>query len=351
MNILVLPAQAYHVRSKYLARGLNNLGHKTTYMKALKPLPYNLDIILSLPHYFLKTLVNSYTLAIGAKPYPNVVLPLLLKKLFGTIIIMDVDDLDYGYKKGILSSLLKNFQKLFLKYFDLIIYHNENIKNLLTESFRINPDKTYRLDQGVDLEIFQCGDDLVKQNRLDNHPPKEKVIAYTAHLNSAADLTPILKAFKLVIQKMPKVKLMVIGGGQRQGEFENLVAKLDLQDNVFFTDTLPPQDVAKHLCTADLALVYYEDREVNYYRASVKIREYLALGLPVVCNDICDLAIFRDYTYQTNFDLSLYSDKIIEVLRTKGDGREKQSRQFIVNNFNWKTITATFLEFLYQKFR
>lgn len=343
MNVLVLPAQACHVRSQYLAKELSSIGHNTYYVKALEPLTGNLDIILSFPYYFIKILSHPCVLAIGAKPYPNVVLPLLLLKLlFGTIIIIDVDDLDYGYKKGLRSSILKNFQKLFIRYFDVITYHNDNIQKLLYESFQINSEKLYRLDQGVNLEVFGKMEQSISNKR-------EKVIDYTAHLNSAADLVPILSAFKLVAQKEPKVKLTVIGGGKRQKEFENLTNKLGLQDKVSFTGILSPQDVAKNLCNADLSLVYYEDKEVNYYRASVKIREYLALGLPVVCNNIGDLAIFKDYSYQTGFDLTSYSDKIIEVLQTKGDGREKKAREFIANNFNWETITAKFLEFLLAK--
>ena len=75
----------------------------------------------------------------------------------------------------------------------------------------------------------------------------------------------------------------------------------------------------------DAAIVYYKDIEVNYFRESMKLREMLALGLKVVCNDVGDLERFKDYTYQTGSGHEEVAHQLVSVLRDGGDGREARN--------------------------
>ena len=90
-----------------------------------------------------------------------------------------------------------------------------------------------------------------------------------------------------------------------------------------FTGHVPPAEVADYLRMGDAAIVYYKDIEVNYFRESMKLREMLALGLKVVCNDVGDLERFKDYTYQTGSGHEEVAHQLVSVLLGRRcDGRE-----------------------------
>ncbi|GAG26565.1 unnamed protein product, partial [marine sediment metagenome] len=100
-----------------------------------------------------------------------------------------------------------------------------------------------------------------------------------------------------------------------------------------------------------VAVVYYKDTRVNYYRESMKLREMLALGLKVVCNDVGDLRNFTNYTYQTDTDFEAVSNMLVKVLAEGGDGREKKGREFVRQNLRWDEIGLKLYERIRQEVR
>ena len=101
---------------------------------------------------------------------------------------------------------------------------------------------------------------------------------------------------------------------------------------------VPKEKVVDFVSLSDICLVYYQDRKANYFRTSLKLREYLALGKKVVCNDIGELKDFRKYTYQTSSRLSDFAKMTIKVLSGFNDKREIKGRTFVRRNYSWEKI-------------
>jgi len=257
----------------------------------------------------------------------------LMKKLFGTKIIVDIDDLDYGYRKGIVSNISRLIQRPFPKYFDLVTYHNDMLLEHITGDLNVKVGRTYRLDQGVDFNVFNY---KIKDSLLKDKFKGKKILLYTGHLNIASDLDEIMKSVSLL--KLNYV-FIVAGGGPMEKEFKELARKLNI--NAYFTSHLDRNDVAKYISIADVCLVYYKDNFVNKYRCSMKLRECLAMEKKVVCNDVGDLKEFKDYVYQSNSSLDDFSKMIVNALNSK-DGRNKKGREYIKKKYDWKDIGEKF---------
>jgi glycosyltransferase involved in cell wall biosynthesis len=163
-------------------------------------------------------------------------------------------------------------------------------------------------------------------------------------LDIASSLTTILQAVNMV-QKKQDVSLTVAGSGLLSSYFKKIAFNLNLK--VTFTGQLPVHKIIPYIAKAGVCLVYYDNIEANIYRSSMKLREYLAMGKKVVCNDLEEMRQFARFTYQSSSDIDSFADKIIEVLEMS-DNREKQGREFITANYDIKKAVSMFYEKLTQ---
>jgi len=350
MKIAVLSSLAQEtgcwLRTQYIANSLRNAGRGDVEVETIKPLkknmPFMLDMVLSIPINFTKVLFNKSDVFVAVKPFPNVTIPLVAKKIIDNKkIIVDIDDLDSGYRKGLLSQVNSFFQKPFPRYFDVVTYHNALLYDYIPEEFMVNKENMYKLDQGVDLKIF---DYKLKDNNLRKKFAKnnQKIIMFMGHLNIASDLDDIIRAMKIVQERLgDKFVFLIAGGGPDEENFRKLAEELGVR--AVFTGYIDKKEIAKYVAIADLCLVYYKDKNVNYYRCSMKLRECMAMGKKVVSDDIGDLKQFNKYSYQTKSDVNEFAEKIIKVMR-KGDGRETKARKFIEKNLDWNKLGEKFLK-------
>ena len=114
MKIAVLSSLAQEtgcwLRTQYIANSLRNAGRGDVEVETIKPLkknmPFMFDMVLSIPINFTKVLFNKSDVFVAVKPFPNVTIPLVAKKIIDNKkIIVDIDDLDSGYRKGLLSQV------------------------------------------------------------------------------------------------------------------------------------------------------------------------------------------------------------------------------------------------------
>lgn len=345
MKIVVLSSLAQdsgcYLRARYMADALKPMAEVRFLKPLFRSLPFMADMLLSVPYNILRVLLSDGDVYIGIKPFPNVTLPLIIKKMLtGKKIVVDIDDLDSGYRKGWLSAVSHLVQKPFPAYFDLITYHNKRLEPYIQRTFSVNKDRLYRLKQGVDTSVFSPGSfDRKLRQRF---PEGNKIIVYTGHLNAASDLEEILRAMKLVFNRFNRkpVTFIVAGGGPDEDRFRNFARKTGVP--AYFTGRISHTRVASYISIADICLVYYRDIPVNYYRSSMKLRECLAMNKQVITDNVGELKQFKTYTYQTKPDIVAYAGKIIELLTGKTDQRENAGRDLVRRTCDWNSLGRQF---------
>ncbi len=281
-------------------------------------------------------------LAAGFKPHLNVSLPLLICRLRGIPTWIDVDDLDHAYRSGWISRVIELSQRPFPRWFRIVSYHNARLKSFLLTQMRCRESQLLRIEQGVDYPTFStpaaAGRTLDIQKQYD--VSGKRVAIYTAHLNVASDLEPILAAWRDVATRLPDAFLLVVGGGPLLEHYRRMVHEMGLAAQVGFTGEVSHDDVPAHLALAEAALLYLSPRPVNEYRCSLKVREYFAAGLPVVCNDVGELKDFAHLTYQSTSDPRAFSANVVHVLQGQSDGREHAARVYAREQLDWRAIVA-----------
>jgi glycosyltransferase involved in cell wall biosynthesis len=348
------------IRGRLLARALERAGARVTFLRNTRSLPLRLDYPLSMLHY-LRALAIPCDVIVGLKPLPNVTLVLLAKRLLGAFTVLDIDDNDFGFRGGFVSRLNRALQLPFPRQFDLVTYHSPVLRDFILSTYRVNESRLWRLRQGVDTDTFvpqawssvSSGADGLSRRRalrslLGLDALREApLIAYPAHLNVACELPAILDIFCTVRARRPDARLLVIGGGPLERRYRRLVERSRLGEAVWFTGRLSPQRVVQYLIVSDVGVCYYRDVEVNRFRESMKLREMLALGLPVVCNAVGDLATFAAYTYQTENNPDAMGAAITRVLDRIGvDDRSWHGAEAVTQRMRWDVIGRELFEHL-----
>jgi glycosyltransferase involved in cell wall biosynthesis len=265
------------LRARYLTASLKNAGAEATLAPGIGTLPLFLDLTAS-ALWNLRLLFSPCEVIIACKPLPSVTPLLMLKGMRGAVTVVDIDDLDYGYRTGLLSWITRRMQTPFPKRCNMVTYHNESLVRVIRDAFRVNPEHLFQLPQGVDLGVFQPRPQPAHRNGRGPGP----VVVYPAHLNLASDLDAIFEVVRLAHHVLPSLRLMVIGGGPKERHFRRLAKAKNLDGYVEFTGYVQPERVPSYLAMGDAGIAYYKDIEVNYYRSSMKLREMLSTGLKVV---------------------------------------------------------------------
>jgi len=326
-----------NLRARALADGLRRAGWEVAESRGRgrRSTPWELLATL-LPNCWLALRADA-DVALGCKPHPNVTLPLMICRRRGLRTWLDVDDLDHAYRPGPAGRLVAWLQRPHPRRADLVSYHHPALLPYLVDDLGCDPGRTLAVAQGVHVARFAR-----PRAPLSAHDGRPRAV-FAAHLNLACDLEPVLAAWPTVVARRPRAVLTVVGGGARLDEFRRTVAALGLDGSVELVGEVHPEEVPAYLAGADAAVAWASDRPVNRHRCSLKLREYLAAGLPVVCNDVGELADYADVTYQVTGTgpaaIAALVDTLDRVLGGDGDAREDAGRR-LAATLDWQPIVT-----------
>jgi glycosyltransferase involved in cell wall biosynthesis len=306
-----------------------------------------LDIFRATLLNLLHGLVFRPDYVFALKPMPNTCLPtLFIKKILKCKVIVDIDDLDFEYyPHGFRRELVRLFFKLFPRHFDVITTHNRYLKDFIIDELQIAPGKIYFLPQGIETRKFLKAQPDQRYREKWGINPRDKVIVYCASLGITSDFQHVLPMLVDFLRNSADVKILVIGDGKRKEYFVNKIEAYGLQERIIFTGYVPHGDMPGILKLARVGINYMAPTWANQCRASIKIREYLAAGLRVICNRVGDAELFKDYVTLCStieeFPAAMHQALIKQDLDSSRRGQE-----FVQRTFSWPPLVKGFVEYL-----
>jgi glycosyltransferase involved in cell wall biosynthesis len=349
MKILVLCSQAKGTgaifRAEYIWKYLKKAGADAEYIRPpLGTMPFMFDFFLSMFYYFFALMNRKPDTVIIIKPYPNTVLPALMLKSAGAKIIIDIDDLDYAYRKSVLSGLINRMQARMIETADLLTSHNDELIRAIKREHPEFKDRIYRLNQCVDLELFSIKSvDRRSVKDIRAEFSGKRMLFYMANLNIASHLDEILSA--IAVLKKEEIILVIAGGGPLLSRYKRAARSAGVMEKTVFLGPVDREKAVNYMAASDLCLVYYNEAPVNKYRASMKLREYLALSKNVVADGVGEIKNFRDVIYMSRPTVLAYAAEIKKRLKTL-DKRAKKGYKLIRNEYNWGVEAGKFYKFL-----
>lgn len=165
---------------------------------------------------------------------------------------------------------------------DRIIVQSEEMKRRMVLR-GINGCKITALPMGVDDSLLGCVPE--KNTSLSN------TVVYLGTLNKLRELDFLLKAYARIVHKHKDTKLIFVGDSDDPVDklfLQKEAARLGIAGSVSFTGFLPREEALKYVASANLCVSPIPPGPVYDVSSPTKTLEYMALGRPVVANDIPD---------------------------------------------------------------
>lgn len=145
-------------------------------------------------------------------------------------------------------------------------------------------------------------------------------------LSKGVNFPILLRGVASLRKDFPHLRLRLIGSGDYEAELRQLVKELDIEDRILLLGQMSHEEVFKNLkeCGVGIAL-YTNDAPWTYYSDPMKVRDYLACGIPVVMTDVPALA-HEIQTAQAGEVIALAQDSFEAAIRKILTDDEKYSQ-------------------------
>lgn len=264
------------------------------------------DIILYLKDVFFTLLwilrFQRCDLYIGANNL-NALCGLCLKRLghVKRVVFYTIDYIPKRFENKILNWIYHWVDRFCIKHCDYV-WNLSSVMVARRELSGVNP--KYRRKQitvpiGTNSKVKRLH--FAEINRYD--------IAFMGHLREGQGVELLIQAMPEIIEQIPQVRLVVIGGGPLEEKLKRQADELGLKNNIEFNGFIEDHaEVENRLAKCAVGIAPYVDDEKTYtrYTDPGKPKVYLSAGLPVIITKVPQVAYQID---QAKAGLAIDYDK------------------------------------------
>ncbi len=163
---------------------------------------------------------------------------------------------------------------------EAVIAISEAVKDHLINDFKVDPDKVFLIESGIDLEAFTPFDEGEKKERRQRYNlGDEPIVGIVARLSDVKGQDILVEAMRRVVAHVPDAKLLLVGEGKMESMLRDQVARFNLADHVrFFAIVNRTQEM---LSLFDIFAMPSRQEGLG-----LSIMEAQASGLPVVASRV-----------------------------------------------------------------
>ncbi len=226
------------------------------------------------------------------------------------------------------------FRKIFPCWGNRVIAISESVREHLTKDFKVKQEDIRVVHNGIDLERFRSQsrqERIQTKNKLGLHDGP--VVGIVARLSEEKGHTYLIKAMEVVIAKIPKAQLLIVGEGKTREELVNLTKAAALEKNIFFLPSV--MDTQEILSALDLFVLPSLKEGLG-----LALMEAMACGLCVIGSDVGGIKSLIQDRYNGLLvrpaDSRELSYAILELLQNpdRAESLGTNARIFINQNFS-----------------
>jgi glycosyltransferase involved in cell wall biosynthesis len=249
----------------------------------------------------------------------------LCAKMVGKVDVLIFYTADYAYQR--FDNTITNTIYHFL---DKISYSSADY--VWNVSSRIT---SIRKQQGVPTEKNRFIPNSPILQLMEKAPHLKKIptsLVLIANFTPAIRYDLVVHASKKLVRKLPNLHVSFVGSGEREEAIKKLVIKNRLKKNFTFYGYQPHEKAIEILAKHEIGLALYDNKwPWTAFGDSLKAREYLALGLPVIINDHISTADDIE-GFDAGYSIKLTEKKLVDCL-TEVFGNKKRLTELQKNAY------------------
>jgi glycosyltransferase involved in cell wall biosynthesis len=110
-------------------------------------------------------------------------------------------------------------------------------------------------------------------------------LVYAGTLAPWSGIKDLILSIKFALEKVPNIKLLIVGDGPLRDDLENLVQTLDISRNVVFMGRIPYREISSVFSRASVGAAVFVPSELTKYAVMNKLMDYMGAGLAVLATD------------------------------------------------------------------
>jgi glycosyltransferase involved in cell wall biosynthesis len=241
---------------------------------------------------------------IGVDPL-NALAGLCLRKIgfVKSTVFYSVDYTPTRFKNSVANAIYHLLDRISCKYSNFVWCVSTRILGLRLKQ-GVNPRKALLVPNALAF-------DGIKRRSFSEISRQTMVLV--SNITRSIDFELILDAMADIVKEVPKARLLIIGAGPYQTQLHQMIKSKGLQRNVRLIGYKPHDRVMGILtqCAIGIAL-YSGEISWNWYGDSLKIREYLLCGCPVITTPIPSNAIEVAYN-QAGVVINLNKEEFVRA--------------------------------------
>ena len=232
----------------------------------------------------------------------------IVPRLLGCKVILDIHDIVpefYASKfkvkeDSLVFRMLVMLERLSIAYSNHVIIANHLWYDKLTQR-SVRKEKCTAVINYPDPSIFSRRGSPA---RTDN----EFVMCYPGTLSWHQGLDIAVEAVALLRERVPALRLQLIGDGPERESLRRLIRERGLEDRITLTGLIPMEQVAEIMSRIDLGIVPKRADSFGNEAFSTKIMEFMAMNVPVLAS-------------RTKIDEYYFNDRIVQFFES-GNARD-----------------------------
>lgn len=234
--------------------------------------------------------------------------------------LRNAQEASFVSRLGLLArgSLEKRLIPLVLKYTDHILPISEWMKESLVAQ-GIPEKQMTSFPLGFDTTILPeriSGQRVRSMFGLGDAP----VVIYFGEMGRPRQLDFLLRAHKLVVQRVPNAKLLMLGGEEKDGDtafLQQTAYSLGVSKHIVFIKRVPLEEVPEYIAASDVGVSPIPPIPIYWNSSPAKLIETLGMARPIVTNDIPEQ---RKVIHESNgglcvlYEENAFADAIVALL-------------------------------------
>ncbi len=241
------------------------------------------------------------------------------------------------------KSSRKNFFKarILARCSDKIIFVSRFTKRAFSMLCKVPEQKSAVIYNGINTDNFNREADIEEKKAALGIGRRDPVVGSVGSLYPVKGQTYIIKAARLVLQTIPGVTFLIIGGGELEDKLKEESRRLDIEDRIRFTGFR--EDVHELLKTMDVFVLPSLSEGMP-----LSLIEAMASGLPAVASDVGGIGEVIDDGISgfviPPADPAAFAAKILYLLQNPSSACEmgRRAREKVNERFNLRTMVENY---------
>ncbi|MEP7207678.1 MAG: TIGR04063 family PEP-CTERM/XrtA system glycosyltransferase [Casimicrobiaceae bacterium] len=204
------------------------------------------------------------------------------------------------------------------------------------------------IPNGVDIGAFEFGGVPDAALKAELGCGDDIIIGFIGSFYAYEGLDILLAALPAVLKAMPRVRVLLVGGGPHEAVLRALARDLGVADRVIFTGRVPHDQVGRYYSIVDVFAYPRRSMRLTELVTPLKPLEAMAQGRLLVASDVGGhRELIRDGETGTLFragDPASLANAIIRLMQARDGwaGTRERGRRFVERERAWPSIVSRY---------